>query len=414
MKTLRIGSLCTGVGLLDLAVMDALGGEVAWHAQYEPPDKDGKPDTHQYAARILAHRFPGVPNHGDITAIDYATVEPVDVLAAGWPCQDMSLAGLGAGLMPGTRSGLWYHIARAIAALRPPIVILENVRSLTSARAHSDVEPCPWCVGDLGDGPAMRALGTVLADLAGLGFDAEWTCLPASDVGAPHQRWRAFVLAWPADAPRPGLEDRREGRTGGGAESDALGVGTPADAEGVGRHQRRPEPAGQLRRPDVAVGGGHAAAAPPGLGGRERADEALTVAECRETRIVPGGGGLHAAADADRLGRERRGQTRNGGGRPPNDDQRADVDWGPYTAAVRRWERLTDRPAPAPTAPGKNGPRLSPALPEWMMGAPAGWVTGVPGIPRNAQLKALGNGVVRQQGAAAIRILTHRAALAAP
>ncbi len=71
-------------------------------------------------------------------------------------------------------------------------------------------------------------------------------------------------------------------------------------------------------------------------------------------------------------------------------------------------------PAPAPTETGKNGPRLAPALPEWMMGAPPGWVTGVPGVPRNAQLHAIGNGVVRQQGAEAMRILMRRAALAGP
>lgn len=63
------------------------------------------------------------------------------------------------------------------------------------------------------------------------------------------------------------------------------------------------------------------------------------------------------------------------------------------------------RPAPAPTEPGKNGPRLSPALPEWMMGLPGGWVTDVPGIPRNAQLHAIGNGVVRQQCVEALRLL---------
>ena len=79
--------------------------------------------------------------------------------------------------------------------------------------------------------------------------------------------------------------------------------------------------------------------------------------------------------------------------------------WGPYEPAIRRWERLT-RPAPAPTEPGKNGqPRLSPAFVEWMQGLPAGWVTDVPGLTRNEQLKALGNGVVPQQAAAALRLL---------
>ena len=69
------------------------------------------------------------------------------------------------------------------------------------------------------------------------------------------------------------------------------------------------------------------------------------------------------------------------------------------------------RPAPAPTEPGKNGPRLSPVFVEWLMGCPDGHITGVPGIPRNAQLKAAGNGVVRQQGAAALRLLLDRSPL---
>lgn len=151
----RIGSLCSGVGMLDLAVESVLpGAELAWYAQFEPPGKKGRPDRHQYAAKVMAHRFPGTPNHGDIAAIDYGGVEAVDILTAGWPCQDMSLAGKRAGLMPGTRSGLWSHVVRAIGALRPSLVFLENVRSLTSARAHSDLEQCPWCLGEAGGGHA--------------------------------------------------------------------------------------------------------------------------------------------------------------------------------------------------------------------------------------------------------------------
>lgn len=73
----RIGSLCSGYGGLDAAVMDVLGGSVAWHCQYDPEDR------HQYAARILEHHWPDVPNHGDITAIDWTHVEPVDV-PHGW------------------------------------------------------------------------------------------------------------------------------------------------------------------------------------------------------------------------------------------------------------------------------------------------------------------------------------------
>jgi DNA (cytosine-5)-methyltransferase 1 len=79
--------------------------------------------------------------------------------------------------------------------------------------------------------------------------------------------------------------------------------------------------------------------------------------------------------------------------------------WGKYEPAIHRWENLT-RPAPSPTEPNRNGkPRLNPAFSEWMMGWPAGWVTQVPGISRNDQLRIIGNGVVPQCAAAAIRSL---------
>lgn len=338
----RIGSLCSGYGGLDLALIDALGaGHVTWHAQYEPPGKNGKPDMHQWAARILAHRFRGVPNHGDITAIDFRTVEPVDIVTAGFPCTDLSLAGLGAGLAPGTRSGIWTYVAGAVAVLRPRLVFIENVRSLTSARAHSDMEPCPWCVGDHHEGPVLRALGAVLGDLADLGFDAEWLCLPASAVGAPHQRERVFIAAWPA-AEDPDQQPRNQRRVA--APGQAQSRRTRADAEGRGG----------------------APAPHPGRHPR--------------TQEHP-----HLSATA-------------GSG--------SDAAWGRYAPAIRRWEPVTGRPAPAAT--DARG-RLAPAFAEWMMGLPAGWVTAVPGIPYAAQLKALGNGVVPQQGAAAFRALMQRA-----
>lgn len=140
----RHGSLCSGYGGLDMAVQAVFGGTTAWHCQYDPDDK------HQHAAQILAHHWPHVPNHGDITAIDFTQVEPIDILTAGFPCQDVSLAGLRAGIAESTRSGLWRHVARAISELRPRLVVIENVRGLLSAKADGNVEPCAGCVGDRG------------------------------------------------------------------------------------------------------------------------------------------------------------------------------------------------------------------------------------------------------------------------
>lgn len=82
-----------------------------------------------------------------------------------------------------------------------------------------------------------------------------------------------------------------------------------------------------------------------------------------------------------------------------------EVNWGVYTAAVRRWEQVLGRPAPFPTQPGRHGrPVLAPAFVEWLQGLEPGWVTGL-SLPRTAQLRALGNGVVPQQAAYAVGLL---------
>jgi DNA (cytosine-5)-methyltransferase 1 len=168
-SALRIGSLCSGYGGLDLAVMDVLGGELAWCADNDP-----------HVSAILAARFP-VPNLGDITLADWASVPAVDVIAAGFPCQDINFAGPGVGLTKGTRSSAWNHVMEAVRVLRPRLVVVENVAALA------------W---------PGRGMGTVLGDLAAAGHDAAWCRLRASDVGAPHPRERAFVVAHPA-GPRP-------------------------------------------------------------------------------------------------------------------------------------------------------------------------------------------------------------------
>ena len=89
-----------------------------------------------------------------------------------------------------------------------------------------------------------------------------------------------------------------------------------------------------------------------------------------------------------------------------------DQDWGKYAPAIRRWESVIGRPAPAPTVLTKGGkPKLSPRFVEWHMGLSAGWVVDVPGLTRNQQLHAFGNGVCPQQAAFAIRMLLTRLAL---
>ena len=84
---LRLGSLCTGYGGLDMAVQQAFGTELAWVA-----------DNDRHVSKLLASRHPGIPNLGDLTQVDWQQVDPVDILCAGFPCQDISFAGRGAGI----------------------------------------------------------------------------------------------------------------------------------------------------------------------------------------------------------------------------------------------------------------------------------------------------------------------------
>ena len=183
---MKYAELCAGYGGLGLAVEEAFpGAELAWYSEFDPAP-----------SKIMARHWPDAPNHGDMTAIDWAAVEPVDLISGGTPCQDLSHAGRRRGMTEGTRSNLWVAMREAIATIQPQYVVWENVRGAYSATADSDLEPCPGCMGDAGDRePVLRALGRVLGDLHELGFDAEWRGLRAADVGAPHGRFRVFVLA---------------------------------------------------------------------------------------------------------------------------------------------------------------------------------------------------------------------------
>ena len=179
---LRVGSLFSGYGGLDLAVEEVFGARKIWFSEID-----------QAVARVYSGHWPDAPNLGDITAIDWSTVPPVDILCGGFPCQDVSTVGKMAGLKPGTRSGLWAHMATAIDALQPEWVVIENVRGLLSAPAiranlegdeHEQrnpadatpddatprgVEPGPWHLEENAPRP-LRAAGAVMW--------SGWLCRP--------------------------------------------------------------------------------------------------------------------------------------------------------------------------------------------------------------------------------------------
>jgi DNA (cytosine-5)-methyltransferase 1 len=347
---MRIGGLCFGYGGLDMAAQTVIGGELVWYSEID-----------KGANKIAAHRFPDVPNLGDMTRIDWAHVPPVDVLTGGTPCQDLSKAGKRAGMSEGTRSNLWVAMREAIAVLRPSLVIWENVEGAASAPADSEMEPCPGCVGER-PGVSLRALGRVVGDLSTLGYVGRVGSLRAADVGAPHERRRRFLVAYPAGHSHISGLERRRSRVGSAGER-VTGQASDQPSRAV---TLLPTPAvndmGEGKTPDVW-------------------DEWTATMQAKH---------------------------RNGNGHGKSlaiETQRLHQDWGVYAAAITRWETLT-RPAPSPTQPSKKGtPQLSPRFSEWIMGLPDGWVTDVPGITRAEALKALGNGVCPQQGAAALRSL---------
>lgn len=159
---MRVGSLFAGIGGFDLG-LERAGMEIRWQVE-----------NNLWCQRVLAKHWPNVTRYGDIKQVDWHTIEPVDLVCGGFPCQDISLAGKGAGLT-GERSSLWFEYAKAIEVLKPRYVIIENVSALRA-----------------------RGLDQMLGQLATLGYDAEWHCVPASAVGAPHRRDRVWVIAYPA------------------------------------------------------------------------------------------------------------------------------------------------------------------------------------------------------------------------
>lgn len=371
---MRIGSLFTGYGGLDMAAEAVLGGTVAWTVEND-----------QHACKVIEARYPGVPNLGDVTRVDWAAVEPVDVVTAGYPCQPFSVAGQRRGT--DDERHLWPYVAAAVRVLRPRWVLLENVA-----------------------GHLRLGFADVLADLAGLRLDAEWTIVRASDVGAPHRRERLFCLAWDADredaAPLGEVQEQESDadRAGGAAaDSERQGWARPSLGSMVVAEER----AVTLLPTPTAVD----------MGSGKTVQEWDDWTEAMRERHGNGNGhGDSLEVEALRLLPTPNASDGPHGG-PGMRNGRGVADalpginaFGPYQAAIGRWGQALGRPAPPPTQSGKDGrPRLSPRFVEWMMGLPEDRVTGLD-LSVSMELKILGNGVVPQQAAHALQILIGRAA----
>ena len=435
--TLRIGSLFSGMGGLDMAVSRHYDAGVVWHVEF-----DAAP------SKVLAHHYPDVPNYGDVTAVDWTEVEPVDIITGGYPCQPFSHAG--------TRKGttderhLWPYVADALRVLRPRVAVFENVA-----------------------GHLSLGFDTVLADLAEMGgYDVRWGVVSAAEAGAPHRRERVWIVAtdaarqsgdWgrPAGAsrwaepangggdpdltllPTPAARDHKgpnpNERTGGvdlptalegvndatsicetgpreilrslwdedapqavRAESGAGGHGSVYGSQdmrpGVWQHEEEPDQSGRAplagaQAPQEQLRGvrdDREAARPPH---RPRPDEQRPGEPADAVRVMSPETALARGPREEDAGRNEGGCN---GCRP----------WGKYAPAIHRWEIRLSRLAPPPTVLGDNGrPRLNARAVEFMMGLPDGWVCDVPGVSRSAQLKMLGNGVVPAQAALALSLL---------
>ena len=332
---MRIGSLFAGIGGLELGLEWSGVGHTVWQVEREP-----------FCQRVLAKHWPDAQRFDDVTNVGAHNLPPVDVICGGFPCQDISYAGKGAGLA-GARSGLWYEFARIVRELEPRFVVVENVAALFT-----------------------RGLDAVLGTLADLGYDAEWSCVRASEVGARHRRERVFVVAWLADSKRNGLQEREQTRP---ATRAAWGRDDPFDMADIERGGL------ERRRIDRNVVG----SSRPGEGaGDQRQWDGNPVSDC--------------GADAGRLG-----QTDSIG----RDRRRSSVEQNPADDNHRR------SGAERTEGSGDQGAQAQPGMGGAAHGIPARLDVAGPGEPqraweaprtvtqaqdRAARLKALGNAVVPQ------------------
>ena len=348
---MKIGSLFAGIGGLELGLEWAGVGHTVWQVE-----------QNAYAQRVLAKHWPHARRYDDVRTVGAHNLEPVDVLCGGFPCQDISAAGRGAGLS-GERSGLWFEYLRLVGELRPRFVVVENVSVLL-----------------------VRGADVVLGGLAALGYGAVWTTLRAADVGAPHLRERLFCVAYAEGvAEREPADSAIALATRGHARVEPRGVGelSLAYADGL----REPQPQGRLAD-ERGRAGDRAAVAMGDAAGLGRASAGPETGD-RGVAITHGAGQGVGQADAHGARLEER-ERIAGDARP----QRA--------PAVR--DRARRSAGGVESGVGREPPRLPSGLDgtRWPAGrgeAQYDWEAprtahGV--ANRSARLKALGNAVVPQ------------------
>jgi len=169
---LTVGSLFSGIGGLELG-LERAGMKVKWQVEVD-----------DYATKVLEKHWPDVARFRDVRDCGAHNVKRVDLICGGFPCQDISDAGARVGIT-GRRSGLGFEFYRIISELRPRYAIVENVTAITK-----------------------RGLGTVLGNLAEIGYNAEWESLPASAFSAPHFRDRVFIMAYANSERLPGNKSK--------------------------------------------------------------------------------------------------------------------------------------------------------------------------------------------------------------
>ena len=330
---MKIGSLCTGYGGLDLAVEEYFNAKTIWCAEFD-----------KYASKVIEQRF-GIPNYGDIKQIDWASLESIDILTAGYPCQPFSHAGYRKGT--NDERHIFPYILEAISVLRPQWVILENVR-----------------------GHLSLGLKEVLAGLTSIGYDAKWQVVRASEVGAPHQRARIFIIAYSNGKQwRVSLQDK----TTSDANSYACQESRRALRSVSGK-------AGEvINGSDWGIYGCGSA-----QDTRNTDDSCLwTIDEIQQK----------CDSKSSRISKI----VSNTNNQPkPHNRQMQELG--------RRFTSRRDMHLqPIPDVLDKNR-KLNAMFVEYMMGLPVGWVTDT-GLSRAQQLKMLGNGVVPQQAYYALELL---------